>query len=228
MENTNTFELQLEKPEIRKELPKNPVSYLRETYPPRINGAGLEMSSNIEYITEEIGFLENEAVENCIEDKGLEALGLLWFLRLMMANDLGWGMDITDKKYKKLCDNLSTDFNISKNKVEKLLTKLIQHEILLVVEEEGKKYYTTYQQFYNYEYKCWYRLKNNASARKYYLQKKEKMENATNPIENKKEEIKTIQQEISYSDISNVEIQADMVSTKEVFEEIFGTEEEQF
>lgn len=168
--NTNTNNII--KPKLRTELPKNPVAYLKETYPTRINGAGLEMSDSIDYITEERAFMQNTAVICCIADKGLEALGLLWFLRLIMADSLGWGLEITDKSYSKLCNNLAVDLGITKNKVEKLIQKLIDNNLLLVIHEDNHTYWTTLQQYYNYEYKSWYRIKNNIAAKKYYESKK--------------------------------------------------------
>ena len=143
----------IKKPQLREKLPDNPVAYLRATYPARINGAGIKMSDNIDYITEERSFISRTEVKACISDKGLEALGLLWFLRLMMADNLGWGIDVTDKEYAKLCNILAIEIGITKNKVEKMIQKLIDSKILLVVDEDSHTYWTTLQQYYNYEYK---------------------------------------------------------------------------
>lgn len=160
------------KPVLREKLPNNPVAFLKEVYPPRVNGAGITMGDNIDYITEERAFLENENIKECIANKGLEALGLLWYLRLMMANSLGWGIEVTDKNYTKLRDNLATDLNVTKNKVEKMIQKLIDSKIMLVIQEDNRTYWTTLQQFYNYEYKCWYKIRNNIAAKKYQESKK--------------------------------------------------------
>lgn len=162
----------IKKPELREKLPDNPVAYLRATYPARINGAGIKMNDNIDYITEERSFMNRTEVKDCISNKGLDSLGLLWFLRLMMADSLGWGIDVTDKEYAKLCNILAIDLGVTKNKVEKMIGKLIDSKLLLVVNEDGRTYWTTLQQYYNYEYKSWYKVKNNIAAKKYYESKK--------------------------------------------------------
>lgn len=170
----------LKKPELRKELPEDVIGYLNETYPPRVNGAGLKQKDSVNYITEEQDFLEDSAVIKCVEKYGLQPLGLLWFLRLHMSKDLGWGVDVTGKKRIMLFSNLHILYNIAENDIEEWTNELIECGILKVVNgSNGNTYWTTMQQFYNYEYKSWTRLKNNAAKRKSY-QKKNNQENNQN------------------------------------------------
>lgn len=179
MDNLNkenvTADTMIEKPVLRTELPEDVLAYLEKNYPARINGAGVKQSDRVDYITEERSFIQSEAVKTV----GLEALGLLWFLRLKMAESLGWGIDITGKEYKKLCFELGIDLDIEPNKVQQLARNLIDSGIIKVVNgSDGRIYWTTLQQFYNYEYKNWTRIKNNISARKYYQNKMEQQNQA--------------------------------------------------
>lgn len=170
-------EFTLEKPVLRTELPEDVIGYLEKTYPARVNGAGLKQKDSVNYLTEEQDFLEDDAVIQCTEQYGLEPLGLLWFLRLYMAKDLGWGMDIsTEKKRKLIGSEMYINYNISSEKLTKLSNALIDCGIIKVVKgSDGGTYWTTLQQFYNYEYKTWSRLKNNFAKRKSY--KKNKTQN---------------------------------------------------
>ena len=176
---TNTFDM--EKPILRKELPDDVISYLREKYPPRINGAGIEQSDNVNYITEELSFFTDENVMECVIKYGMAPLGILWFLRLQMSNTLGWGIDVTDKEYQRLCNNMTLDLYMSQATFEKLCNALIECGVIKVVYGSNNRiYWTTLQQFYNYEYKSWSRLKNNAAARRSY-QNKVSQQKATEP-----------------------------------------------
>ena len=162
MNNTNINEnietIEIEKPILKEELPKDVLAYLEKTYPARVNGAGIKQSDRVDYITEEKSFMKDENVKTV----GLEALGLLWFLRLKMSEMLGWGIDVTDKEYKKLCYDLAIDLAIHPNKIQELCNCLINKGIIKVVNgSDGRIYWTTMQQFYNYEYKNWTRIKNN-------------------------------------------------------------------
>jgi len=192
MGNTNETN-SIPKPQLREKLPVNPVKYLRETYPTRINGAGIKMSDNIDYITEERTFMNRTEVKDCISNKGLDSLGLLWFLRLMMADNLGWGIDVTDKEYAKICNILAIDLGVTKNKIEKMVEKLINSKILIVINEDGRTYWTTLQQYYNYEYKSWYKVRNNIASKKYYESKKAQTEDnkETESIMNSVEQLPT-------------------------------------
>lgn len=107
-ENEETFELP--KPEVRKELPNDVLGYLERTYPARVNGAGIKQSDKVDYITEERTFMKDENIKTV----GLDALGLLWFLRLKMSEALGWGIDVTEKEYKKMVFELAIDLVIER------------------------------------------------------------------------------------------------------------------
>lgn len=171
-DNKETAKFQLEKPTLKKELPEDVIRYLREKYPPRINGAGIEQHDNVNYITEELSFLNDGNVNNCIMKYGVAPLGVLWFLRLRMANTLGWGLDVTGKEYQRLCNDMTLDLNMSYEDFQYLSNTLIKSGIVKVVNgSDGCVYWTTMQQFYNFEYKSWTRIKNNAAARKYYENK---------------------------------------------------------
>lgn len=183
-EETKNFNMK--KPTLRNELPDDVIEYLKETYPPRINGAGIAQSDGIDYITEERSFALSEDVNECIIKYGLEPLGILWFLRLKMANSLGWGIDVTGRKYDKLCMDTTFELYINDDKFANLCNALIDVGIVKVVHDsEGHTYWTTLQQFYNYEYKNWTKLKNNAAAHKYYESKKAQLQAA----EQQKQEI---------------------------------------
>ena len=54
--------VEIEKPVLRTELPNDVIAYLRETYPPRTNGAGIKQKDTVDYITEERSFAESENV----------------------------------------------------------------------------------------------------------------------------------------------------------------------
>lgn len=170
----------LVKPELRKELPEDVISYLNETYPPRINGAGIKQKDSVNYITEEMDFLENDVIIKCATDGEckLAPLGLLWILRLYMAKDLGWGLDMTGKKRMRVFSDLHILYEIEEDDLEKWTDKLIQCGILKIVNgSDGKTYWTTLQQFYNYEFKSYTRLKNNAAKRKSYQKKNNQEKN---------------------------------------------------
>lgn len=171
-DNKETIKFELEKPVLKKELPEDVIRYLKETYPPRINGAGIEQHDNVNYITEELSFLDDVNVNNCIMTYGVAPLGVLWFLRLRMANTLGWGIDVTGKEYQRLLNDMTLDLNMTYDDFQYLSDALIKSGIVKVVNgSDGHVYWTTMQQFYNFEYKSWTRLKNNAAARKYYESK---------------------------------------------------------
>ena len=51
--NMNTTDTVPAKPTLRKKLPEDVITYLNTCYPPRINGAGIAMKDNVDYITEE-------------------------------------------------------------------------------------------------------------------------------------------------------------------------------
>lgn len=166
---TTTMDNPINKPTLRTALPDDVITYLNTFYPSRTNGAGVAMKDNVDYITEERKFMTDEEVIACVEHAGLEPLGLLWFLRLKMADSLGWGLDVTDKEYLKLCNNLAVDLSITKNRVVKLSNALIESGVVKVVQgSDGRTYWTTLQQFYNYEYKNWSRIQNNLAAQKRY------------------------------------------------------------
>lgn len=184
MNNTNINEnietIEIEKPILKEELPKDVLAYLEKTYPARVNGAGIKQSDRVDYITEEKSFMKDENVKTV----GLEALGLLWFLRLKMSEMLGWGIDVTDKEYKKLCYDLAIDLDIHPNKIQELCNCLINKGIIKVVNgSDGRIYWTTMQQFYNYEYKNWTRIKNNIASRKRYKNKQDNSDNETAQVE---------------------------------------------
>lgn len=165
--------VEIEKPVLRTELPNDVIAYLRETYPPRTNGAGIKQKDTVDYITEERSFAESENINNCIMKYGLEPLGLLWFLRLQMAESLGWGIDVTGRKYNKLCGTLFCDNYISQERFVYLSNILIETGIIKGVDgSDGHTYWTTLQQFYNYEYKNWSKMKNSIASRKYQQSKK--------------------------------------------------------
>lgn len=166
----NTFDM--EKPILRKELPTDVITYLKEKYPPRINGAGIEQADNVNYITEELSFFTDERVTECCFRYGMAPLGLLWFLRLQMSKTLGWGIDVTGKEYQRLCNNMTLDLSMTQAAFESLCQQLIECGVIKVVHgSDNHTYWTTLQQFYNYEYKSWSRLKNNAAARRSYQNK---------------------------------------------------------
>ena len=184
MNNTNINEnietIEIEKPILKEELQKDVLAYLEKTYPARVNGAGIKQSDRVDYITEEKSFMKDENVKTV----GLEALGLLWFLRLKMSEMLGWGIDVTDKEYKKLCYDLAIDLDIHPNKIQELCNCLINKGIIKVVNgSDGRIYWTTMQQFYNYEYKNWTRIKNNIASRKRYKNKQDNSDNETAQVE---------------------------------------------
>lgn len=171
-DNKEVTKFQLEKPTLRKELPEDVIQYLREKYPPRINGAGIEQHDNVNYITEELSFIDDININNCIMKYGVAPLGVLWFLRLRMANTLGWGLDVTGKEYQRLCNDMTLDLNMSCKDFQYLSSALIECGIVKVVYGSDQHiYWTTLQQFYNFEYKSWTRIKNNAAAKKYYENK---------------------------------------------------------
>lgn len=175
----NEISVEMEKPVLRTELPKDVIAYLKENYPSRVNGAGIKQTDTVDYITEERSFAESEDVNECIIKYGLEPLGLLWLLRLQMAESLGWGIDVTGRKYDKLCNILFCDNFISRNSFEYLSNALIETGIIKVVNgSDGHIYWTTLQQFYNYEYKNWSKMKNSIAARKYYQSKKAQLKEA--------------------------------------------------
>lgn len=100
MNSTNINEtvetIEIEKPILKDKLPEDVLAYLEKTYPARVNGAGIKQSDKVDYITEEKDFMKDENVKTV----GLEALGLLWFIRLKMSKKLGWGIDVTEKNKK--------------------------------------------------------------------------------------------------------------------------------
>lgn len=173
-------EFTLQKPILRTELPDDVIGYLEKTYPARINGAGTKQNDSIDYITEERSFLQDKAVIQCAETYGAEPLCLLWFLRLYMADKLGWGMDVsTDKERKIVAFDLYINYHISSEQFVKWSKALIDCGIIKVVTgSDGKTYWTTLQQFYNYEYKRWSRLKNNFAKRKSYQKNKAQNEDS--------------------------------------------------
>lgn len=133
----------------------------------------------------------SEDVNECIIKYSLEPLGLLWFLRLKMANSLGWGIDVTGRKYEKLCMDTAFELYIKDDKFENLCNALIDVGILKVIHgSDGHIYWTTLQQFYHYEYKNWTKLKNNAAARKYYESKKAQIQAAEQQTQETKEKQK--------------------------------------
>lgn len=174
-ENEETFELP--KPEVRKELPNDVLGYLERTYPARVNGAGIKQSDKVDYITEERTFMKDENIKTV----GLDALGLLWFLRLKMSEALGWGIDVTEKEYKKMVFELAIDLDLQPNQIHEICNRLIDKGIIKVVKgSDGKVYWTTMQQFYNYEYKNWTRIKNNYASRKRNKAKQENIQSQNN------------------------------------------------
>ena len=137
-ENEETFELP--KPEVRKELPNDVLGYLERTYPARVNGAGIKQSDKVDYIIEERTFMKDENIKTV----GLDALGLLWFLRLKMSEALGWGIDVTEKEYKKMVFELAIDLDLQPNQIHEICNRLIDKGIIKVVKgSDGKVYWTT-------------------------------------------------------------------------------------
>ena len=178
-------EFTLEKPVLRTELPDDVIGYLEKTYPVRVNGAGLKQKDSVDYITEERSFLTNSAVIQCTPKYGTEPLGFLWFIRLYMAEELGWGIDVsTEKEMKMIAYRMYLDYNITAEKFQSLCKILIDCGIIKVVNgSDGKTYWTTLQQFYNYEYKTWSRLKNNYAKRKSYNKNKAQKESSVPNVE---------------------------------------------
>ena len=153
-DNKETSKFQLEKPTLKKELPEDVIQYLREKYPPRINGAGIEQHDDVNYITEELSFMDDVNINNCIMKYGVAPLGVLWFLRLRMANTLGWGLDVTGKEYQRLLNDMTLDLNMTYEDFQYLSNALIECGIVKVVYGSDQHiYWTTMQQFYNFEYK---------------------------------------------------------------------------
>lgn len=161
-------EFTLPKPKLRNKLPDDVIWYIEKSYPARMNEAGIKQNDSIDYITEERSFLQDPAVIKCVEKYGLQPIGLLWFLRLYMAKELGWGVDVsTEKKRKIMAFEICTNYNISNEEFDKWSDALLECEIILVVDgSDEKTYWTTLQQFYDFERKSWTRLRNNAAKRK--------------------------------------------------------------
>lgn len=173
-------EFTLPRPMLRKELPEDVIGYLEKTYPARINGAGIKQKDSVNYITEEISFLSDDAVIRCTEKYGMQPLGFLWFLRLYMAEELGWGVDVSTVKEKKmLAFRMNLDYQVSAEDFQEWSSALIDCGVIRVVNgSNGRTYWTTMQQFYNYEYKSWTRMKNNYAKQKSYWKNKAQKEEA--------------------------------------------------
>lgn len=171
----------LTEPKLRNELPENVVEYLNDTYPPRTNKAGIKQNDGLNYITQELNLFEDSDILKCVEQYGSETFLIFSFLRIEMAKDLGWGLDVTEKKRKRVFFDIEITFDYDKNDIERWVNGLIEYGILKVVNDsDGNTYWTNMQQFYNYEYKSYTRLKNNAKQRKYYRKKHEQDESNNN------------------------------------------------
>lgn len=191
----------LEKPTLREVLPDDVVKYLMETYPPRKNGAGTIQKDGVDYITEEKDFFNRPEIKQCVKNHGLEPIGLLFVLRSKMATDAGWGIEVGDDDERAvLMYSICLLINRKQDYIEQLCKILIDCGIIKVVDgSDGKTYWTTLQQLYNYEYKEWSRAKNNFAQRKSYKKKKEQASGSLAESKDQ-EKVPEISAEFSVSD----------------------------
>lgn len=106
-----------------------------------------------------------------------------------MATDAGWGIEVGDDDEKAvLLYSICRLIKRKQDYTEQLCKILIDYGIIKVVDgSDGKTYWTTLQQLYNYEYKEWSRAKNNFAQRKSY-KKKKKEEASESSAESKDQE----------------------------------------
>lgn len=150
----------MEKPILRKEIPKNYLNYIKETYQPKRTESGEAYDSRLTYITFEQSFMKSKEELELIEKFGFAPIGFLVALRIQMSNGIGYGIPIKDRSLKKALCNIAIDTNIPPKTLDGYYQMLLEYGLLVIIEDsEGNQVLTNRNQLYNWEnkeYKRWY------------------------------------------------------------------------
>lgn len=175
--------LTMEKPILRKEIPKNYLDYIKETYQPKRTESGEAYDSRLTYITFEQSFMKSAEELQLIEKYGFAPIGFLVALRIQMSNGIGYGIPIKDRSLKKALCNIAIDTNIPPKTLDGYYQMLLEYGLLVIIEDsEGNQVLTNKNQLYNWENKEYTRWYNAEAQRKKRRTSKKKAEEFEIPM----------------------------------------------
>lgn len=129
---------------------------LNEKYPPASAENGVAYKQKLDYLTFETDFMTGSNFRTLRDKYSNDIIAVIFYIRTKMCEN-GWKVSIDSDSYKYLIEDCSYSCKIDSNKVNDMLSDLINQQIFFLVQDESiekGKWLTCPQQIYNYEMAC--------------------------------------------------------------------------